>query len=88
MHRRFILGAVVGLTALGACKRSANGDVVVKRPVKVTVTTVPETLRMTTRTETVRTPIIGQQRETVVVDKPVVTGTRKTPVQVPIVRPK
>ena len=88
MQGRFILGAIVGLAVLGACKRSESGDVVVRRPVKVTVTTVPETLRVTTRTETVQTPIVGAKRETVVVDKPVVTGTKKTPVQVPVVEPK
>jgi len=71
----------------GACSRTENGDVVVKRP-EVSVKTTEDTMRVptvTTRTDTVNTPVVGTQTETLVVKKPVV-GTKKTEVKVPVVK--
>ena len=78
--------AAIAITA-GACSRTDNGDVVVKRP-EVSVKTTEDTLRVptvTTRTDTMRTPVVGTQTETLVVKKPVV-GTKKTEVKVPVVK--
>ncbi|HEY6825233.1 MAG TPA: hypothetical protein VI259_00170 [Gemmatimonadaceae bacterium] len=79
--------AAVTAVATGACSRTDNGDVVVKRP-EVSVKTTEDTMRVptvTTRTDTVNTPVVGTQTETLVVKKPVV-GTKKTAVQVPVVK--
>jgi len=78
---------VVTAVAAGACSRTDNGDVVVKRP-EVSVKTTEDTMRVptvTTRTDTVNTPVVGTQTETLVVKKPVV-GTKKTEVKVPVVK--
>ncbi|MGE5730738.1 MAG: hypothetical protein ACM37U_02295 [Gemmatimonas sp.] len=78
-------GAVV-LTV--ASSRTENGDVVVKRPADVSVQTTQDTLHMptvTSRTDTVNTPVVGTKTETLVVKKPVV-GTKKTEVKVPQVK--
>jgi hypothetical protein len=40
---------------------------------------------VTTRTDTVNTPVVGTKSETVVVKKPVI-GTKKTEVKVPVVK--
>jgi len=80
----FGAAAVIAL-ATGACSRTENGDVVVKRPV---VSTTEDTMRVptvTTRTDTINTPVVGTQTETLVVKKPVV-GTKKTEVKVPVVK--
>lgn len=74
--------------ALGACGRTESGDVVVKRPADVDVKTTTDTLHMptvTTKIDTVNTPVVGTQKETLIVNKPVV-GTKKTEVKVPVVR--
>jgi len=82
------LGAAAAIAlATGACSRTENGDVVVKRP-EVSVKTTEDTLRVptvTTRTDTVNTPVVGTQTETLIVKKPVV-GTKKTEVKVPVVK--
>ena len=73
--------------SIGACGRTENGDVVVKRP-EVSVKTTEDTLRVptvTTRTDTVNTPVVGTKTETLIVKKPVV-GTTKTEVKVPVVK--
>ena len=83
----FVLAASTVL-ATGACSRTENGDVVVKRPADVSVKTTQDTLHMptvTTHTDTVNTPVIGTKTETLVVKKPVL-GTKKTEVQVPQVK--
>ncbi|HEV8216268.1 MAG TPA: hypothetical protein VGP95_10550 [Gemmatimonadaceae bacterium] len=86
--RTLAIGAATVIAlASGACSRTENGDVVVKRP-EVSVKTAEDTLRVptvTTRTDTVNTPVVGTQTETLIVKKPVV-GTRKTEVKVPVVR--
>jgi hypothetical protein len=88
MRRHSLLLAAGGLALLGACSRTDNGDVVVKRPADVSVQTTEDTLRMPTvqtRTDTVNTPVIGTKPETVIVNKPVM-GTKKTTVKVPEVK--
>ena len=83
----FMLGASA-IAVIGACSRTDNGDVVVKRPSDVSVQTTQDTLHMpsvTTRTDTVNTPVVGTKTETLVVKKPVI-GTKKTQVQVPQVK--
>jgi len=79
--------AAVIAVAAGACSRTDNGDVVVKRP-EVSVQTTQDTLHpptVTTRTDTINTPVMGTKTETLVVKKPVV-GTQKTEVKVPVVK--
>ncbi len=79
--------AAVMALATGACSRTENGDVVVKRP-EVSVKTTEDTMRVptvTTRTDTINTPVVGTKTETLVVKKPVV-GTKKTEVKVPVVK--
>jgi hypothetical protein len=84
MHNRTLLIAAAALALAGACSRTENGDVVVKRPADVDVKTTEDTLHVTTKTETVNAPVIGTKKETVVVDKPVL-GSKKTEVKVPVV---
>lgn len=86
MRKRSILLAAAALSLAGACSRTESGDVVVKRPVDVTTT--EDTLKMphvTTKTETVNAPVVGTQKDTVIVNKPVV-GTKKTEVKVPVIQ--
>lgn len=88
MRKSNWLLAAGALAAVGACSRTENGDVVVKRPADVSVQTTQDTLHMpsvTTRTDTVNTPVVGTKTETLVVKKPVV-GTKKTEVKVPQVK--
>ena len=88
MRRQSLLLATAGLALVGACSRTENGDVVVKRPADVSVQTTQDTLHMptvTTRTDTINTPVVGTKPETVVVNKPVV-GTQKSTVKVPVVK--
>ena len=75
---------------LGACGRTENGDVVVKRPVDVDVKTTKDTLnvpKVTTKIDTINTPVVGTKKDTLVVTKPVV-GTKKTEVKVPVITKK
>ena len=75
---------------LGACGRTENGDVVVKRPVDVDVKTTKDTLNMptvTTKVDTINTPVVGTKKDTLIVTKPVV-GTKKTEVKVPVITKK
>ena len=82
-----LLIAGVALT-LCACSKTDNGDVVVSHPSSVNVKTTQDTLHMPTmgtRTDTINTPTVGTRPETVIVNKPVF-GTKRTAVQVPVVR--
>jgi hypothetical protein len=75
---------------LGACGRTQDGDLVVKRPVDVDVKTTKDTLnvpKVTTKVDTINTPVVGTKKDTIIVDKPVV-GTKKTQVKVPVVTKK
>ncbi len=88
MRPQFTLAAaaVFALT-LGACQRTESGDVVVKRP-NVDVSSTTDTLHLphlTSRIDTVSTPVMGTQKETLIVNRPVV-GTKKTEVRVPVVQ--
>lgn len=85
LKQTLLLAAVV---FAGACSKTDNGDVVVKRPADVNVTTTQDTLHMPTvgtRTDTINTPVVGTQKETLVVNKPVV-GTKKTIVKTPVIK--
>ena len=87
MRKQTLLLAAASAIALGACSRSADGDLVVKRPADVDVKTTEDTThlpKVTTRTDTINAPVVGVQKETVVVSKPVV-GTEKKTVKVPVV---
>jgi hypothetical protein len=80
-----LLFAAAACALLGACSRTSDGDVVVKRPADVSVQTTEDTLHMPTipmHTDTVNTPVVGTQKDTIIVNKPVV-GTKKTEVRVP-----
>lgn len=88
MRKYTMLAAACAVAALGACSRTENGDVVVKRPSDVDVKTTSDTVHMpkvTTKTDTITTPVIGTQKETLIVNKPVI-GTKKTIVKVPVVK--
>jgi hypothetical protein len=79
--------AAGALALLGACSRTEDGDLVVKRPSDVSVQTTKDTLHLpsvTTKIDTVNTPVVGTKTETLVVKKPVI-GTKKTEVKVPVV---
>ena len=83
----FMLGASA-IAVIGACSRTDNGDVVVKRPAHISVQTKQDTLHMpsvTTHPDTVNTPVVGTKIETLIVKKPVI-GSKKTEVQVPQVK--
>jgi hypothetical protein len=80
-----VLLILLAVAAAGACGRTENGDVVVKRPSGMSVQTTQDTLHpptIGTHQDTVRTPVIGTQTETVVVKKPVI-GTKKSVITVP-----
>ena len=82
------IAAAGAIALVGACSRTDNGDVVVKRPADISVQTTQDTLHMpsvTTRPDTVSTPVVGTKTETLVVKKPVI-GSKKTEVQVPRVK--
>lgn len=83
MHPRALAtAAALAAMAAGACGRTDNGDIVVKRPTQVDVKTTTDTLHVTTKTETVNAPVVGTKQETVIVKKPVV-GTQKKVIKVP-----
>ena len=67
---------IAAFAVLGACSRTENGDVVVKKPVDVDIKTAQDTLHP---------PVVGTKAETLIVKKPVV-GTQKTEVKVPVVK--
>ena len=82
------IAAASAIVLTGACSRTENGDVVVKRPSDVSVQTTQDTLHMpsiTTHPDTVNTPVVGTKTETLVVKKPVI-GSKKTQVQVPQIK--
>jgi hypothetical protein len=86
--RKQTLLLIGALATLGACSRTENGDVVVKKPVDVDVQTQTDTLhtpKITTKTDTISTPVIGTKKDTLIVTKPVV-GTKKTEVKVPVIK--
>jgi hypothetical protein len=85
-HILFPAGAMLAI--IGGCSRTDNGDLVIKRPSHVDVQTTTDTLHlpsMTTKTDTINAPVVGTQKETVIVNKPVI-GTQKKVVKVPAVQ--
>ena len=84
-------GAIVALAALvdlTACSRTANGDVVIKRPSDVSVKTTEDTVHIPTirmHTDSVSTPVVGTQTETLIVKKPVI-GSKRARIKVPAVK--
>lgn len=85
--RKQTLMLIGALAVMGACSRTENGDVVVKKP-DIDVTTKEDTLHpptITTKTDTINTPVLGTKKETLIVNKPVV-GSKKTEVKVPVVK--
>lgn len=82
------LAAAIAGAAMTACSRTENGDVVVKRPSHVNVTTTQDTLHLPsfgTHQDTVNAPVVTTQKETVIVNKPVVKREKKV-VTVPDVK--
>lgn len=85
--RMILVPVLAAFAAAGACSKTENGDVVVKRP-EISVKTTEDTLHtptVTTRTDTINSPVVGTQKETLIVNKPVV-GTEKKVVKVPEVK--
>ena len=85
--RKQTLLMIGALAVLGACSRTENGDVVVKKP-DIDVSTKTDTLHpptITTKTDTINTPVVGTKKDTLIVTKPVV-GTKKTEVKVPVIK--
>lgn len=85
MRTRNTLLAAAAVVALGACKKTESGDIVVDKPTGIQTT--KDTLHpptVGTRTDTINTPVVGTKPETLIVQKPVV-GTKKTAVTVPTV---
>jgi len=85
--RKILVPVLAVIAMTGACSKTENGDVVIKRP-EFSVKTTEDTLHtptMTTRTDTINSPVVGTQKETLIVNKPVV-GTEKKVVKVPQVR--
>jgi hypothetical protein len=81
------LAAIAALTILSACSRTDDGKVVVERPGDIDVKTTKDTIslpRVGSKTDTINTPTIGVQKETLIVNKPVV-GTKKAEVKRPTV---
>jgi hypothetical protein len=89
MRKNSMLLVAGAFALVGACSKTDNGDVIVKKPT-VDVGTTTDTLHpptITTKTDTINTPVVGTQKDTVIVDKPVV-GTKKTVVKVPVITKK
>lgn len=90
MRNQRILLIAGAFALVGACSKTENGDVVVKKPVGVDVQTATDTLHpptITSQTDTINAPVVGTQKDTIVVDKPVV-GTEKKVVKVPVIKKK
>ena len=66
LKRITMLLAAGAIALLGACSRTEDGDVVVKRPADVDVQTTQDTLHMpsmTTKIDTVNTPVVGTKND-------------------------
>jgi len=89
MKKHTLLFAASAFALLGACSRTSDGDVVVKRPNDIDVSTTQDTLNMPsvgTKIDTINTPTVGTEKDTIIVNKPVV-GTEKKEVKVPTIKP-
>jgi hypothetical protein len=74
---------VLAALALAACTKTGENEYEVERPGLV-VDTV-KTPELTTKIDTLSVPVVGTQKDTIIIDKPVV-GTKKTEVKVPTVK--
>jgi len=87
MRNQRILLIAGAFALVGACSKTENGDVVVKKPVGVDVQTQTDTLHpptITSKLDTISAPVVGTKKDTIIVNKPVV-GTEKKVVKVPVV---
>lgn len=88
MRTRILIAAALSSLVV-ACSKTENGDLVVKRPTRVDVQTTQDTLRLpsiTTRQDTVNAPVVGTKKDTVIVNKPVIIGTKKKVITVPTIK--
>ena len=86
MHK-FVIGAVILMLPLAACKKTGENEYQVETPTIGTETktvTTPD-IDIGTKKDTINTPVVGTVPETVIVQKPVV-GTKKTEVTTPTVK--
>jgi hypothetical protein len=87
--RKTLLGAVLLLLPLAACKKTGENQYQVQTP-DVDVSTDTHTVRtpdvdVGTKVDTLQTPVVGTTKDTIVIDKPVV-GTKSTEVKTPTVK--
>ena len=88
MRSSIIVAALATAVALGACKKTGEGEYEVKTPdvdVSLDSTTVL-TPDVGTTTDTITTPVVGTEKDTIIVNKPTV-GTKQTEVKRPTVNP-
>ena len=88
MRKLALTITLAATAALGACKKTGEGEYQVKTPdvdVNAKTTTVQTpSIETGTKTDTINTPVVGTTKDTLVVDRPT-AGTKKTEVQVPTV---
>lgn len=88
MRKLALTMTLAATAALGACKKTGDGEYQVKTPdvdVNTKTTTVQTpTIETGTKTDTINTPVVGTTKDTVIVDRPT-AGTKKTEVKVPTV---
>jgi hypothetical protein len=85
--RKLLLGAVVLVLPLSACKKTGENEFQVETPKVTTDThtvTTPD-VDVGTKKDTITTPVVGTKPDTVIIQKPV-AGTKKTEVSVPTVK--
>ena len=88
MRKINTLLAVAALASLGACSKTKEGDIVVDKPVGIQTT--PDTMHPPTvgmKVDSVSHLSVGTQKETLIVNKPVLKTT-KTAVAVPTIKRK
>jgi hypothetical protein len=88
MRKNNVLLIAGAFALIGACSKTSDGNIEVKKPVGIeTQTDTLHPPQITTKTDTINTPVVGTQKDTLIVDKPVV-GTKKTVVKVPVITKK
>lgn len=88
MRKTALVATLVMTAALGACKKTGEGEFQVKTPdvdvnTKTTTINTPS-VDVGTKVDTISTPTAGTVKDTLIVDRPVV-GTKQTEVRVPTV---
>lgn len=88
MRKPALVAALALTAALGACKKTGEGEFQVKTPevdvkTKTTTVTTPS-VDMGSKVDTINTPVVGTTKDTLIVDRPTV-GTKKTEVRTPTV---